>query len=172
MSGWPGRRSLDGGIDAVPLPLTPGKLWLCGKHVVGPDPDAARDRVGATTIVCLNEREDLEDRYPDYVVWLRRHHGDDAVWFPVPDLHAPSVDELLPLLEELRRRLDRGEGLLVHCGAGIGRAGTMAACILMELGVERDAALALVAEHRPMAGPEAGVQRDLIDALAVRLGTG
>ena len=35
------RRWLDGGLDRVPVPGSPGQLWLCGKHVVGADPEAA-----------------------------------------------------------------------------------------------------------------------------------
>ena len=166
---WPSHRSLDGGIDQIPLPDSPGELWVCGKHVTGPDAEAALERVGATTIVCLNERHELEDRYPDYVEWLLTHRDDRAVWFPIPDLHAPPVDVVVPFLDELRRRLDAGERVLMHCGAGIGRAGTMAACVLMAMDVDPDVALALVAEHRPMAGPEAGAQRELIDALAASL---
>ena len=61
-TGWPGARARDGGIDRLPLPDTAGALWLCGKHVVGPDPVAALARVDATTIVCLNERYELDDR--------------------------------------------------------------------------------------------------------------
>ena len=60
--------------------------------------------------------------------------------------------------------------MLVHCGAGIGRAGTLAVCLLMEHGVAADDALALVARHRPMAGPEVGAQRELVDELAAALG--
>ena len=169
---WPRARARDGGIDAVPLPSTPGRLWLCGKHVTGPDPEAALARVGADTIVCLNERFEIEDRYPGYVEWLTTQPPDRAVWFPIPDLHAPSVDAVLPLLDDLRDRLEHGDGVLLHCGAGFGRAGTVAACLLMTLDVDRDAALHLVATHRPMAGPEAGAQSELINALAVRLGRG
>ena len=168
VGGWPSHRSRDGGIDAIPLPRPEGALWLCGKHVTGPDAEAALARVGATTIVCLNERHELEDRYPDYVAWLNAHRGQRAVWFPIPDLHAPDVHQVMPLLEELQRRLARGERLLMHCGAGIGRAGTVAACLLMLMDVDAEDALDLVARHRPMAGPEAGAQRDLIEALATR----
>jgi protein-tyrosine phosphatase len=71
-----------------------------------------------------------------------------------------------PLLDDLRQRLRDGERLLVHCGAGIGRAGTVATCLLMMMGVARDDALRTVAAHRPTAGPEGGTQRDLIDELA------
>ncbi len=167
--GWPSSRSLDGGLDEVPLPHPEGRLWLCGKHLVGPDPEAALARAGASVLVCLNEERELADRYPAYVAWLRRHRDDLAIWHPVPDLHAPGLDEALGLVERLRDRLDGGASLLVHCGAGIGRAGTVAVCLLVALGTPADEALAVVAAHRPMAGPEAGAQRDLVTAVAAHL---
>jgi protein-tyrosine phosphatase len=167
VSGWrPTTRSLDGGIDEVPLPVGAGRLWLCGKHVVGPDPDAALARIGATTIVCLNERHELEERYPEYVAWLRSAGPERAIWFPVPDLHAPALALVRPLLDELTVRLAGGAGLLVHCGAGMGRAGTIGACVLVSMGLDQDTALAAIAAARPSAGPEAGVQLELVEAVS------
>ena len=155
----------------MPVADSPGELWLCGKHVVGADPHGALGRIGEpATIVCLNQRDELEDRYPDYVAWLRANDGVAALWFPIPDLHAPSLDRLHPLLAEIGERLAGGGHVLVHCGAGIGRAGTVAVCVLMQHGQSRTEALAHVAEHRPMAGPEVGAQRDLVDELAATLG--
>ena len=142
VGGWPSHRSLDGGIDAIPLPDSDGALWLCGKHVTGPDAEAALARVGATTIVCLNERHELEDRYPDYVAWLVAHRGDRAVWFPIPDLHAPAGGAgACRSSTSCSGGSTPASGLLMHCGAGIGRAGTMAACVLMTMGVDADDAL-------------------------------
>ena len=195
----------DGGLDRVPVPAVPGQLWLCGKHVVGADPEAALRRIGATqqscesggraplrggggelgrrdeqrgcesstsvdgTIVCLNQPGELADRYPAYVDWLRRHDGGRALWFPIPDLHAPALDDLRPLLDDIGRRLAAGGHVLVHCGAGVGRAGTVAVCVLLQHGLGREEALAHVADHRPMAGPEVGAQRDLVEQLAASL---
>jgi hypothetical protein len=163
---WLGERGRNGGVDEVPLPAGPGRLWLCGKHFVGPDPEAALTSVGADTVVCLNERDELVDRYPAYVAWLDANRPDRAVWHPVPDLHAPELDAAGTLLRDLRRRIGEGEGLLLHCGAGIGRAGTIAAGLLVTMGMPLDQATATVAAHRPMAGPEAGAQADLLAALA------
>lgn len=163
---WPGERARNGGVDRVPLPAGAGALWLCGKHFVGPDPEAALARVGADVVVCLNEPAELADRYPAYVEWLQTHEPDRAVWFPIPDLHAPAADEAARLVDGLHRRLCDGQSLLVHCGAGIGRAGTVAAALLVTMGVPLDAALATVAAHRPLAGPESGAQSELLEALS------
>jgi protein-tyrosine phosphatase len=152
----------------VPLPTAAGALWLCGKHAVGPDVGAVMAEIGATTIVCLTERFELADRYPDYVTWLDANVGGRAIWFPIPDLHAPDVDSVLTLTTEIRDRVARGESVLVHCAAGIGRAGTLAACLLVTMGMSRDEALAHVGQHRPMAGPEVGAQRTLVDTVAER----
>lgn len=121
--------------------------------------------VGATAVVCLNQAAELAGRYPGYVSWLEANRPERAVWHPIPDLHAPGVDDTLDLLADLRTRLDAGQTLLMHCGAGIGRAGTMAAALLITMGLPLAEATALVGAHRPMAGPEAGVQMQLLHAL-------
>ena len=161
-------RSRDGGVDRVPLPGAPGGLALCGKHVVGPDPAAALVRAGATVVVCLVEPHELEDRYPAYTAWLRAEEGRLARWRPIPDLHAPSVEAAHAIVEELAALVEAGEVLLVHCGAGIGRAGTVAAALLLRLGLPLDDALAAVHEARPGAGPQADVQQALLEQLAGR----
>lgn len=164
--GWPSERSRTGGVDEIPLPRPPGRLWLAGKHFVGPDPEAAMARTGATAVVCLNERHELVDRYPGYVEWLETEAPGRALWHPVPDLHAPRPDAARALVAELVTRLDGGASLLVHCGAGIGRAGTVAVAVLVDMGMPLDAALDSVARHRPGAGPEAGAQTELLVTLA------
>ncbi len=170
MTGWPHGRARDGGVDEIPLPVGRGRLWLCGKHAIGPDPEALLARVEGSTVVCLNEADELEDRYPHYVDWLRANVPTRAVWFPIPDLHAPPLERVQPFLGGLLDRLAVGEHLVVHCGAGIGRAGTIASCLLVQLGMAADDAVSWVAAHRPMAGPEVGEQRVLLDALAASLG--
>jgi protein-tyrosine phosphatase len=114
--------------------------------------------------VCLNERHELVDRYPAYVEWLITERGARATWFPVPDLHAPLVADMEQLVDGIIARL--GDGVVVHCGAGIGRAGTTAVAVLVRTGVALDEALATVDRHRPGAGPEVGEQRRVVETLA------
>ncbi|MDA3040409.1 MAG: hypothetical protein O3C27_12950 [Actinomycetota bacterium] len=158
-----GPRSLDGGLDPVPVDGR-GTLWLCGKHVVGPDPDAALVRAaGSGLIVCLNERHEIDDRYPGYVRWLRSEER-RGLWHPIPDLHAPTVEEITPVVDRIVEALPHG--VIIHCGAGIGRAPTVAICTLIRVGYQLDEALTLVADRRPMAGPESGAQRTLVEDFA------
>lgn len=166
---WPHGRARDGGVDEIPLEgRVPGRLFLCGKHAVGPDPETLLERTGATTIVCLNESFELADRYPDFVSWLRANSPHRAVHHPIADLHAPSAEELASLTEGLYARLQAGESLIVNCGAGIGRAGTLATALLMRAGLARVDALDIVRAHRPMAGPESGPQSEVLVALEPR----
>ena len=97
---WPSGRQLDGGIDRITLPAdVDGALFLCGKHVVGPDPEAVRAQLGdGAVVVSFNQPRDIA-RYDGYAAWLGS--SPDARWLPVPDFHAPPLDEALPLLDEV-----------------------------------------------------------------------
>ena len=165
---WADLRSRHGGVDEIPLPdRVPGRLWLCGKRFIGPDPEAAAAYVQADAVVCLNERHELE-RYPCYVRWLETQPPERVLWWPIPDLHVPSKEEALDHFAELGRRLRAGERLLLHCGAGFGRAGTIAAGLLITMGDTPDGAVAHVRAHRPLGGPEAGAQTELLEWLFAR----
>lgn len=168
---WLTERQRDGGIDHVPLPAgVPGELRLCGKRAIANGRYADAD-MPWTTVVCLCRRGELEGHYPGYVAWLGGEGRGDAgaagsIWWPIPDLGAEPVERTLPFVDDLVTRLRAGERLLVHCAAGIGRAGTTAVCILIRLGVQLDEALKTVADARAMAGPEAGSQMALVRAVA------
>ena len=166
MNGWPRGRARDGGIDEIPLDGVAGRLWLCGKHVVGPDPEAALRRVGAASILCFCERHELADRFPGYVSWLDANTTPRARWFPTPDLAVRPLTDHLEGTEWAVDGLRSGDRLVAHCAAGFGRAGTFAVGVLLALGQELDRALELVADSRPMAGPEVGSQSALVEAVA------
>ena len=165
---WPTGRQRDGGIDRITLPAdVSGALFLCGKHVVGPDPEAVRTQLGeGTVVVSFNQPRDIA-RYDGYAAWLAG--SPDARWLPIPDFHAPPLDDALPLLDDVADLLRAGRPVVMHCSAGVGRAGTMAVAVLMVLGVPWSDALARVARERRGAGPEVGSQSELIRSLARHL---
>ena len=159
-------------IDRIPLPIDRGGLWLCARRDVAADPDGALAWAEAHAIVCLLPIDELEMHAPDYVVWLREHRGGKALWFPVSNFGAPSAAVALPFLRMIEARVRAGEGVLMHCAAGQGRAGTMAVAVLMLLGLTRDAAVLTVRSHRTFAGPGTASQvafvLDLEEALRAR----
>lgn len=107
---------------------------------------------GAMAVVTLVEAHEL--------VALRVENMGDAVaargmrWFhlPIPDVTAPG-----PCFEKawagagpvLRSMLRNGGDVFVHCKGGLGRAGTVAARLLVELGFNAEKALADVRAARP-----------------------
>jgi protein-tyrosine phosphatase len=156
-------------IDQIPLPRTDGALWLCGRNDVGPDPEAALSWAGASTIVCLNHIDELATRFPDYVEWLRANMGRRAIWYPIQNFRAPSARSVMPVLRMITDRLEQGEGVVMHCAAGQGRAGTIAACVLMALGDPPGDAVRTVATHRVFAGPGSASQWALVEGVAALL---
>lgn len=160
--GWPTGRQRDGGIDRISLPPgVAGELRLSGKHAIGAgrfaDPAAPW-----STILCLCERFELAPRYPAYVDWLDRSSQEQALWHPIPDLHAPTLDDMTAVVRELADRVREGGSLLVHCAAGMGRTGMTAVCLLVTLGLDGSEALERVDRERPGAGPQTIEQEELV----------
>jgi len=157
--------SVDGGRHRVPLSVVPGELWLCGKHHIGARLDEVLTELNDPFVVCLTQPRELQGRYDTYVDWLKSHSPTDALWFPVPDLGAHHLDTMLPMFTQIVETLRTGRHVIVHCAAGIGRAGTTAVAVCMMLGHGAERACDLVRASRPMAGPEAGTQHELVAAL-------
>jgi protein-tyrosine phosphatase len=152
----------DGGIHEIPVPSAVGSLWLCGKHYVAPEVNNVRQLHNIGTVVCLVEEHELVGRYDPYINWHRDNVGKGGLWFPIPDLTYPSLDGALEFVELVADKVCNRHNVLVHCAAGIGRAGTTATAVLMLLGMEMNEALTHVRHHRPMAGPETGSQTEFV----------
>ena len=115
------------------------------------DLDTIRDW-GAAAVVTLLEPKELTllrvERLGEEV--LRRN----MLWFHLPIVDVSIPDERFEQEwdvagEELRSMLRRGLDVLVHCRGGLGRAGTIAARLLVELGMEPTTAIASVRAVRP-----------------------
>jgi protein-tyrosine phosphatase len=144
---------------------------LCALRDVAGDPEAMLTYTGASTVVCLNHRDELERRAPSYADWLRAHQPGRALWFPIRNFSAESAAATMPFLQMIVDRLEAGEGVVMHCAMGQGRAGTMAVCLLMMLGATQDEALHTVSSKRAFAGPGESSQWALVDDVARELGS-
>jgi atypical dual specificity phosphatase len=80
---------------------------------------------------------------------------------PVADMEAPTLEDALKFMEFTRKAASANRPLVVHCGAGKGRTGTMLACYLVERGMGPGQALARVRRVRPGSVETAG-QEDTV----------
>ena len=89
---------------------------------------------------------------------------------PITDFGVPSLLQMQSILQSIQSALDQGGKVYVHCKAGIGRTGTVAATWLTEQGLDDKQALALLL-HKWQAmdkrfeephTPETEVQREFV----------
>ncbi len=118
--------------------------------------------LGITRLVNLTDREEVRQKSPDYYEFLQ---SPDVGWsissFPIQDFGVPEDHQAFKAFaQEIALRLAAGECLLIHCGAGIGRTGTITTAVLLASGLSLDQAANLVAEAG--SHPETPEQKALI----------
>jgi protein-tyrosine phosphatase len=81
---------------------------------------------GFDAIVVLVEEYELPYSLDE---WAKR--GVEVLHSPIPDFKAPTLDQLLGILQWIEERVREGKRILVHCSGGRGRSGTVATAWLM-----------------------------------------
>lgn len=157
-------RTLDVSAEA------PGQLFLHSMPGRFEDLADARAEIVARSIdrvVCLAPLDEIRQKSPGYaraieqgVPWVH-----DA--FPITDFGVPhDVAALRVRAASVAAALGRGENVLIHCAAGMGRTGLFATAVLVVNGV----GLADALQRVRAAGSEAETpeQRRLLEQLAAR----
>lgn len=108
--------------------VVPFRLAIMGTPASAKDIIVLRDRLRISTIVTLTEEQSLPEEW--FEDGLSRN-----VYIPVRDFCAPEPEQIDKFIEVVIS-LPRDEAVLVHCGAGKGRAGTFVACYLMACGFQ------------------------------------
>lgn len=88
----------------------------------------AASHLGIRHVLTLTEEEPLRE------AWFLGKHISNT-FLPIPNFHPPSIEQMdlvIRLFDEPKRL-----PLLVHCGGGKGRAGTVAACYLAAFGFQK-----------------------------------
>ena len=93
---------------------------------------------GAQAILCLMEAKEMTKLGVELLPKLVPEFGMELFHLPIPDGYAPTLkfDEDWPhVAGKLYRILESGGRILVHCKGGLGRAGTVAAKMLIDNGI-------------------------------------
>ncbi|TXN80041.1 ADP-ribosylglycohydrolase family protein [Methylobacterium sp. WL8] len=120
---------------------------------------------GACAVVSLIEDHEIEALKVQAIAQECCRLGLTWIHLPIPDVSTPTdafEESWVTVGEGLRSTLRNGFSIAVHCKGGLGRAGTVAARLLTELGADPAEAIRIVRDARPGAiETEAQVQHVL-----------
>jgi protein-tyrosine phosphatase len=133
---------------------------------------AALSSAHINLIICLQQAHELRLLDPPESLTQRRaalHKlGIRFAHYPIEDFDAPPPALLDALLTDIHTSLNAQARVVIHCMAGLGRAGTVAACYLVHAGMSAHDALCAIRWVRPGAVQSLAQERCIFD-LAQRL---
>ena len=150
-----------------------GTLYLSGRPRGGdwlPDEISGWRRTGIDTVVSLLTSE--EERGLDLTSEASeaRKHGMSFLSCPIADRQTPTSPSTVPdLLDTIQLDLRTGKAVLVHCRQGIGRAGLIAASLLIQNGVKPEWAIRQLTAARGVSIPETPDQEKWIYQFAANM---
>lgn len=139
--------------------MVPDQVGACAYPMTDADWSVLREN-GIALLVNLHTRAHTQD--------VLRQHEVEQVHIPIEDLTPPTPAQIEHGLNAIDAALARGSRVVVHCGAGMGRTGTLLACWFVRAGQPADAAIAHVRELRP-GSIETPEQEHAVHAYAQRL---
>jgi protein-tyrosine phosphatase len=122
---------------------------------------------GASLLVCCLTSLEIDELELRDEPAAAQRAGIEFIRCPLVDRGVPqNRTELAELVGTLMLRMARGDGIAVHCRAGIGRASLIAACLLVAAGATANEAFDRIAQARGVPVPDTDEQRDFVEAFA------
>jgi atypical dual specificity phosphatase len=102
--------------------------WLIDKKLSGSGIPTSLDEFnwllnqGVKSIVTMTENA-LPDEWTKKINYLH---------VPTVDFHAPNMEEIDSAVDFIKNQIQNDQSVMVHCAAGLGRAGTILACYFIK----------------------------------------
>ena len=121
---------------------------------------------GFDVVVSLLETEEQVELGLLEEAAVAHRHGIHFISFPIPDRDLPhSLTETSLLIDRLKDLLQQNRSVVIHCRQGVGRAGMIAAGVLVSMNVDPHHALETVSKARGVQVPETNAQREFVTLL-------
>ncbi len=109
-------------------------------------------RAGVDTVVMLNEPDELVRWVGKDFIENYHQRGYQVIHVPIPDFQVPPLEEFQFALESTLNAAYQGRTVAIHCHAGVGRTGTLAAGLAKVIfGISGAEAVAWVRQFIPTA---------------------
>ncbi len=132
------------------LTIAPGKCDGFTRRDLGADVSRLREHYQADVLVSLLETDEYRSLNIVRLPEAAREAGIEVLHLPIEDVNVPeSMSECQATVRAAAQALDEGKTVVVHCRGGLGRSGLVAACCLVECGVEPGTAIEEVRKARP-----------------------
>jgi protein-tyrosine phosphatase len=126
--------------------------------------------LGIDTVVSLLEASEAEELGLEDEAETCGLYRIDFLSFPIEDRSVPvSYASAVRLISDLDSKLSRGENVLIHCRQGVGRAGMIAAGLLIYRGTDVRTAIQQVSQARGVSVPETREQLAWLESLGSRM---
>jgi ADP-ribosyl-[dinitrogen reductase] hydrolase len=126
----------------IAITIAPGKKTRGTFVQWDRDLDTDLDRLkelGVTTLTPFIEDDEMKRLKIPNLVEATKARGIDVVRFPFHDVGIPDdMDATITFIDDVITRFTTGERILMHCNGGLGRAGTIAVCVRLALGLDTD----------------------------------
>jgi protein-tyrosine phosphatase len=117
-------------------------------------------REGVEVVVSLLTSEEMQELGLERESDEAQRHGIKFMNLPIPDRGVPPAgSEAASFVEKVRKELESGRKVAIHCRQSIGRSGMIAAALLVKQGISPSEAIERVSRTRGLPVPETDQQR-------------
>jgi hypothetical protein len=136
------------------LTFAPGKCgqgaYAVWERDLAKDLARFRDHYETKVLVTLIEEFEMKRASIPGLRAAVKRAGIKSLWYPIGDVCTPrDAEDPIPLVREVIEHLGSGDTVVAHCMGGLGRAGTIAACVLAARGLAPARSVEVVRKARP-----------------------